>query len=164
VQAWFYTQATIGTNVCVLMHMYVRVYMYHRRFIIQRGHAHTRTGNLSESGFWSRMGAPSNISRCVGGGIDAATLVAALGAGLPPPDCRWGRRHTRTNLGTEPVAGAGGCTGLATHPGRDRHECMCIYAYMGVCMYVSYTHTHTQKQRNNFRTLTHAQTIHYTSN
>jgi len=28
----------------------------------------------------------------LGGGVDAATLVAALGAGPPPPDCRWGRR------------------------------------------------------------------------
>jgi len=27
-----------------------------------------------------------------GGGVDAATLVAALGAGPPPPECRWGRR------------------------------------------------------------------------
>jgi len=25
-------------------------------------------------------------------GVDAATLVAALGAGPPPPECRWGRR------------------------------------------------------------------------
>jgi len=31
----------------------------------------------------------------LGGGVDAATLVAALGAGLPPPDCRWGRRPHR---------------------------------------------------------------------
>jgi len=28
----------------------------------------------------------------LGGGVDAATLVAALGAGPPPPECRWGRR------------------------------------------------------------------------
>jgi len=27
----------------------------------------------------------------LGGGVDAATLVAALGAGPPPPECRWGR-------------------------------------------------------------------------
>ena len=26
----------------------------------------------------------------LGGGVDAATLVAALGAGPPPPECRWG--------------------------------------------------------------------------
>ena len=25
----------------------------------------------------------------LGGGVDAATLVAALGAGPPPPECRW---------------------------------------------------------------------------
>jgi len=31
----------------------------------------------------------------LGGGVDAATLVAALGAGPPPPDCRWGRRSHR---------------------------------------------------------------------
>jgi len=31
----------------------------------------------------------------LGGGVDAATLVAALGAGPPPPDCRWGRRPHR---------------------------------------------------------------------
>ena len=31
----------------------------------------------------------------LGGGVDAATLVAALGAGLPPPECRWGRRPHR---------------------------------------------------------------------
>jgi len=30
-----------------------------------------------------------------GGGVDAATLVAALGAGPPPPKCRWGRRPHR---------------------------------------------------------------------
>jgi len=30
----------------------------HRRFIIQRGHEHTRTGNSSESGFGSLRGAP----------------------------------------------------------------------------------------------------------
>jgi len=29
----------------------------------------------------------------LGGGVDAATLVAALGAGPPPPECRWGRRR-----------------------------------------------------------------------
>jgi len=29
------------------------------------------------------------------GGVDAATLVAALGAGPPPPECRWGRRPHR---------------------------------------------------------------------
>ena len=34
------------------------------------------------SGFGSLRGAPLNISRCLGGGGDAATLVAALGAGL----------------------------------------------------------------------------------
>ena len=39
----------------------------HRRFIIQRGHEHTRTGNWSESGFGSLRGAPLNISRCFGG-------------------------------------------------------------------------------------------------
>jgi len=27
----------------------------------------------------------------LGGGVDAATLVAALGAGPPPPECRWDR-------------------------------------------------------------------------
>ena len=31
----------------------------------------------------------------LGGGVEAATLVAALGAGLPPPECRWGRRPHR---------------------------------------------------------------------
>jgi len=31
----------------------------------------------------------------LGGGVDAATLVAALGAGPPPPECRWGRRPHR---------------------------------------------------------------------
>jgi len=31
----------------------------------------------------------------LGGGVDAATLVAALGAGPPPPDCRLGRRPHR---------------------------------------------------------------------
>jgi len=30
-----------------------------------------------------------------GGGVDAVTLVAALGAGPPPPECRWGRRPHR---------------------------------------------------------------------
>jgi len=30
-----------------------------------------------------------------GGEVDAATLVAALGAGPPPPECRWGRRPHR---------------------------------------------------------------------
>jgi len=30
-----------------------------------------------------------------GGGVDAATLVAALGASPPPPECRWGRRPHR---------------------------------------------------------------------
>jgi len=39
----------------------------HRRFIIQRGHEHTRTGNWSESGFGSLRGALWNISRCLGG-------------------------------------------------------------------------------------------------
>jgi len=28
----------------------------------------------------------------LGGEVDAATLVDALGAGPPPPACRWGRR------------------------------------------------------------------------
>ena len=28
----------------------------------------------------------------LGGGVDAATLVVALGACPPPPECRWGRR------------------------------------------------------------------------
>jgi len=31
----------------------------------------------------------------LGGGVDAATLVAAFGAGPPPPECRWGRRPHR---------------------------------------------------------------------
>jgi len=31
----------------------------------------------------------------LGGGVDAATLVAALGAGPPPPERRWGRRPHR---------------------------------------------------------------------
>ena len=31
----------------------------------------------------------------LGGGVEAATLVAALGAGPPPPECRWGRRPHR---------------------------------------------------------------------
>ena len=31
----------------------------------------------------------------LGCGVDAATLVAALGAGPPPPECRWGRRPHR---------------------------------------------------------------------
>jgi len=31
----------------------------------------------------------------LGGGVDAATLVAALGAGPPPPEFRWGRRPHR---------------------------------------------------------------------
>jgi len=31
----------------------------------------------------------------LGGGVDAATLVATLGAGPPPPECRWGRRPHR---------------------------------------------------------------------
>jgi len=31
----------------------------------------------------------------LGGGVDAATLVAALGASPPPPECRWGRRPHR---------------------------------------------------------------------
>jgi len=31
----------------------------------------------------------------LGGGVDTATLVAALGAGPPPPECRWGRRPHR---------------------------------------------------------------------
>ena len=30
-----------------------------------------------------------------GGGVDAATLVAVLGAGPPPPECRWGRHPHR---------------------------------------------------------------------
>jgi len=34
---------------------------------MQRGHKHTRTGSLSESGFGSLRGAPLNISRCLGG-------------------------------------------------------------------------------------------------
>jgi len=28
----------------------------------------------------------------LGGGVDAATLVVAIGTGPPLPDCRWGRR------------------------------------------------------------------------
>jgi len=31
----------------------------------------------------------------LGGGVDAASLVAALGAGPPPPECRWGGRPHR---------------------------------------------------------------------
>ena len=31
----------------------------------------------------------------LGGGVDAATLAAALKAGPPPPECRWGRRPHR---------------------------------------------------------------------
>ena len=31
----------------------------------------------------------------LGGGVDAANLVAALGAGPPPPECCWGRRPHR---------------------------------------------------------------------
>jgi len=31
----------------------------------------------------------------LGGGVDAATVVAALGAGPPPPECRWSRRPHR---------------------------------------------------------------------
>jgi len=34
----------------------------------------------------------------LGGGVDAATLVAALGAGPPPPECRWGRAPTQGNV------------------------------------------------------------------
>jgi len=41
---------------------------------IQRGHEHTRTGNWSESGFGTLRGAPLNISRCLEGGVDTATL------------------------------------------------------------------------------------------
>jgi len=63
----------------------------HRRFIIQRGHEHTRTGNCSESGFGSLRGAPWNLSRCLGG-VDAATLVDTLDAGPPPTEYRWGYR------------------------------------------------------------------------
>jgi len=35
----------------------------------------------------------------LGGGVDTATLVAALGAGPPPPECRWGRRPHRWGNG-----------------------------------------------------------------
>jgi len=31
----------------------------------------------------------------LGGGVDAATIVAALCAGPPPPECRWGHRPHR---------------------------------------------------------------------
>jgi len=43
---------------------------------IHRAHEHTRAWNWSESG--SLRGAPLDISRCLGGGVDAATLVAAV--------------------------------------------------------------------------------------
>ena len=74
-------------NNCVLGHMQLQhVCVWdHGRFIIQRGHEPTRTGNWSESGFGSLRGAPLNISRCLGGEVDAATLMAALSAGPPPP-------------------------------------------------------------------------------
>ena len=42
----------------------------------------------------------------LGGGVDAETLVAALGAGPPPPECRWGRR---------PHRGAAACRLLDSH-------------------------------------------------
>jgi len=35
----------------------------------------------------------------LGGGVDAATLVAALGAGPPPPECSWGRRAAAPAVG-----------------------------------------------------------------
>jgi len=48
-------------------------------------------------------------------GVDAATLVAALGAGPSPPECRWGRR---------PHRGATACDStdilLTARPGRLR--------------------------------------------
>jgi len=64
---------------------------------IQRGHGHTRTGNWSESGFGSLRRAPLNISRCLGGGVDAVHIYyyhhklcekdseAVLGVWLPVP-------------------------------------------------------------------------------
>ena len=53
------------------IHIHTDIYI--QTVYIQRGHEHTCTGNWSESCFGSLRGAPLNTSRCLGGGVDAAT-------------------------------------------------------------------------------------------
>jgi len=91
-------------------------------------------------------GAPLNISRCLGGGVDAATLVAALSAGPPPPKCRWsvpagltplcevvawasvGVDPTRMGIGPVPaIELALKRAGMTLDQVIYIHECNCIY-------------------------------------
>jgi len=59
---------SISIDIYLSIYLSLHVYIYRdRRFTIQRGHEHTRTGNWSESGFRSLRGAPLRISRYLGG-------------------------------------------------------------------------------------------------
>ena len=57
-----------------------------------RAHTHRE---LIRKWLWEPKESSLEYIYMLGGGVDAATLVAALGAGPPPPDCRWGRRPHR---------------------------------------------------------------------
>ena len=83
----------------------------------------------------------------LGGGVDAATLVAALGAGLLPPECRWGRR---------PHRGATACRETKKHsPNAGARANNALHRELGYPVGEP-----SQKQRNKALTLAHAQTIH----
>ena len=56
----------------------------------KRTRAHTHR-ELIRTWLWEPKGSSLEYIEMLGGGVDAATLVAALGAGPPPPECRWGK-------------------------------------------------------------------------
>jgi len=55
-------------------YLYPHIYVCTQTVYIQRGHEHKRKGGWSENGLGSLRGAPLHISRCLGAGVDAATL------------------------------------------------------------------------------------------
>jgi len=91
----------------------------------------------------------------LGGGVDAATLVAALGAGPPPPECRRGRRPhrgatacrllERDDLGNDGPGVTAGATANTTE-GNSRaskeSDC-CVQIQIGTPRYISRICQHT---------------------
>jgi len=71
----------------------------------------------------------------LGGGVDAATLVAALGAGPPPPECRWSEEITAIVDDPSFSSDARG----SDHPtllGHNERRCVCVC----VCVCVAILH------------------------
>jgi len=108
----------------------------HRRFIIQRGHERTRTGNESESGFGSLRGTPWDISRCLGG------------ESTPRPYGRLRRRPAAPRV-TGAVAPTVGHIHIYIYIQRDPGDRrnVSLYVYISICVHATQTYCECGRRR-----------------